>query len=127
MVFTLCWIGAVVWTTMIRRHGASIIAGVVFVVLGCAFCSWIFRLGVSTRDDAVQIRNYFVSRQLPRAEIEQFRIGVTGGRRLGERCIQVLLSDGTTYRLDFSRSPLGLHERRLRAQVNELNSWLHAP
>jgi hypothetical protein len=119
-------LGTVIWTTMIRYHGSSTLIGIVFVAVGIAFAYRLLRLGVrSDPDGTLTIRNNIGSRRLTRDQIEEFRIGSNGGIRLGQRGVQALLRDGTTYGLDVGRTPFGFGTQRLTRQVDLLNAWLH--
>lgn len=123
--FMLFWLGAVVWTTMIRQHGWSVAIGVVFIAFG-ALIGWRgVRLGVRSDSDGIlTIHNSVGDRRLSRSQIEEFRVGANGGSRIGQRGVQVLLRDGTAYGLDVCGTPFGFGTRRLTTQVEQLNTWL---
>lgn len=124
-VFMVVWVGMVSWTTMVRHHGASIIVGALFIAFGCALGYQILRLGVRSDPDGVlHVHNRFSNKQFSRSDIEEFRMGTNGGARLGQRGIQALLRDGTTYRLDVCGASLGIGTRRLDRQLDQLNAWL---
>lgn len=124
-VFLVVWIGTVVWTTMIRHHGSSAAVGVVFVAFGATLGWRLLRLGVQSQaDGSLTIRNNVGGRRLDRGQVEEFRVGSNGGARIGQRGIQVLLRDGTTYGLDVCRTPFGFGTRRLSNQVDQLDAWL---
>ncbi len=127
VAFLIVWIGAVGWTTMIHHHGSSIIVGVIFGAFGVALGYRLLRFGVRSEPDRVlQVHNHFGRRQLVRTEIEEFRVSNNGGSRLGQRGVQALLRDGTTYGLDVCRAPLGIGMGRLGRQLDQLNAWLRS-
>ncbi len=110
---------------MIRHHGSSIAVGVVFIAFGVTLGWRLLRLGVhSEADGTLTIHNNLGGRRLSRAQIEEFRIGSNGGTRIGQRGVQALLRDGTTYGLDVCRTPFGIGTQRLTRQLDELNAWL---
>ncbi|MBV9821585.1 MAG: hypothetical protein JO144_05025 [Actinobacteria bacterium] len=123
--FLVLWVGMLGWTTIVHHNGPSLIFGVVFLVVGCAIGYRMLRLGVSSdADGALLVRNNLGSRRLTRDDVEEFRLGSNGGARLGQRGIQALLRNGTTFGLDVSRTSLGLGQQRLNRQLDELNAWL---
>ena len=78
--FMVCWIGGVIWTTMIHHRGTSIAVGVLFIAFGTALAYRLFRLGVhADPDGTLTIRNNLSSRHLSRDQIEEFRLGSNGG------------------------------------------------
>ncbi|GAA1903374.1 hypothetical protein [Lapillicoccus jejuensis] len=126
--FLAVWVGAIVWTTVVHPHGSSVVVGVVMCAFGVALGYRILRLGVSSGEDGVlHVHNPWASRDLSRGEIEEFRTGTDGGRRLGQRRVMALLRDGTAYNLDVCQAPpFGVGSTRMSRQLDQLNSWLRA-
>ncbi len=125
--FLLLWVATITWVTIIHNQGPSALMGVAFLVFGCAIGYRILRLGVrSDADGVLNVHNHLGSRRLTRSDIEEFRLGNSGGLRWGQRGIQALLRDGTTYSLDVCRTSSGMWTNRLHRHLDELNAWLRA-
>jgi hypothetical protein len=128
VAFLLVWVGAIAGTVVARGGAGTAAVGVVFILFGPSLSYRFVRLGVSSSEDGtLLVRSNLGTRLFRRSDIEQFRLGVNGGSRLGERSIQALLSDGTTYRLDVTRSPLGLSRRKNAQRLADLTRWLESP
>ncbi len=121
------WVVVVGRATLIHKHGGSVAIGVLFLAVGIAIACQSLRLGVWCRaDGTLTVHNNLGGRRLTRSEVEEFRLGVTGGGRFGQRGAHALLRDGTTYQIDVCRRPAGIGRRGLQTQVDELNAWLRA-
>lgn len=126
IAFMVVWSGGVIWTTMVRGRGAAPAVGALFLLFGGTLCYRLVRQAVLSRPDGVlEVRNVIGGRHLQHDQIEDFRLGQAGGKRFGQRSIQVLLTDGTVYALDVTRSgPFGLRAKTAERQLRQLKDWL---
>lgn len=113
---------------MVRHHGTSIVVGVLFLAFGLTLGYRMSRLAVTSQPDGtLRICNSLGTRSVKRSDIEEFRIGSSAGRRIGQRSILVLLRDGSIYGLNATRmTPFGLGSKRPHQQLALLKEWLHA-
>ncbi len=79
----------------------------------------------SAPDGTLAIRNNLGTRVLTRTKIEEFRLGTSGGTRLGQQSLQALLRDGTVYNIDVGRYPLAMGKKRNAERLQALTTWLH--
>ncbi len=126
VAFLIFWLAMVGWSTMIHAHGASAAIGLVFMAFGLGLGYRLLRLGVtSAPDGTLAIRNNLSTRVLTRTEIEEFRLGTSGGTRLGQQSLQALLRDGTVYNIDVGRYPLAMGKKQNAGRLQALTTWLH--
>lgn len=126
IAFLIFWEGTLVRTLLLHARGGAIAFLVVFAALGLAFGYRLFRIGVrSGPDGTLTVRNNVSTRVFTGPEIEAFRLGISGNR-LGEQSLQVLLRDGTVFRLDIGRTASGPGRKRNARSVQSLTNWLPA-
>lgn len=129
VAFLVFWEGTLVRMMLLHARASSIAFFVLFAGFGLGIGYRSIRLGVSsTPEGTLTIRNNLATRVLTRPEIEDFRVGTSGGTTaLGVQSLQILLSDGTVYGIDIGKLPLRLGEKQNGRRLQSLRNWLQAP
>ncbi len=102
----------------------AIVVSSLLVCFGVVVAYRTLRLRVtSAAGGSLHVSNGFRSRLILRADIEEFRIDATGGARVGNLVVQVLLRDQTTYSLAVTASPALFGGRRTIRCLEQLEDW----
>ena len=126
--FTIFWCGFVL---------AGFIAGVVnrtpaalvprgMLAFGATLGYRLFNFSAIATEDELLIRNYLRTRRVPKAQVENFRLGSPSMGSFGQ-AVMALLRDDTVVSLDATAQPFKWFggQRRLDTAIGDLRAWLN--
>jgi hypothetical protein len=130
VVFGCIWCAGVIAGIGVTAAALSPTVFIPLAMLAFAafFFSRIYRISVVSEGDELVVRNWFTTRRLRRADIEDFRIGSAGPSYPFGKSIYAMLNDGTVLSLDVLARPAftARSRDRLARALAELKGWLGA-